>query len=117
MLGIDIQADDGERPGAAQTIGVTMILATSAVATLVGWALLAGLKRITRRALPIWTAAAVIILLVSMAGPFLGASTPAAAIVLALMHAGVAAVLVPGLRHTVCAPGRATAARTQAAAP
>lgn len=117
VLGIDIQAADGERPGAAQTIGLTMILATSAVAALAGWALLAVLKRSTRRAQPIWTAAAVIILLVSMAGPFLGAATPAAAIVLALMHAGVAAVLVPGLRRTVCAPGRVTAARTQAAAP
>jgi len=32
-----------------------------------------------------------------MAGPFLSAATPAAPIALALMHAGIAAVLVPGL--------------------
>ena len=117
VLGVDIQAADGERPGPAQTIGLAMILATSAVAALAGWALVAVLRRITRHAQPIWNAVAVIILLVSMAGPFLSAATPAAAIVLALMHAGVAAVIVPGLRRTVCAPGRVTDARTQATGP
>jgi len=46
--------------GAVQTIGLTMILAASAVAALAGWALLAVLRRITRGAQPMWTAVAVI---------------------------------------------------------
>ena len=68
VLGIDIQAADGERAGATRGIGLTMILAASTVAALAGWALLAVLRRTTRRAQPISTVVAVIILRVSMAG-------------------------------------------------
>lgn len=117
LLGVHLHAVTGDEPGAVQTIGPVMVLATAAGAALAGWALLAALKRITRRALPIWTVVALATLLVSMPGPFLGAANTAASAVLALMHVGVAAVLVPGLRRTAGAARRATPASAQAAVP
>lgn len=44
----------------------------------------------------VWTLTTLVALLAPMAGPFLGAATAA----LALMHLGIAAVLIPGLRRT-----------------
>lgn len=111
ILGVDLEAGSDEEPDAVQTIAPVLILATAAIAALAGWALLVALKRITHRACTIWTIAAVITLLVSMAGPFLGAATVAATAVLALMHVGVAAVLIPGLRRTACARDRVAATR------
>ena len=60
-------------------------------------ALLAVLKHFTSRACTGWTIVAVAALLAAMPGPFLGASNAAATAVLALMHVGIAAVLIPGL--------------------
>ena len=76
VLGIDIQAADGERPGAAQTIGLTMILATfrSRSARRMGTG---PRPQAYHPPCPAdRNAVAMIILLVSMAGPFLSAATP-----------------------------------------
>ncbi len=66
---------------------------------LAGWALLTVLERLTKRARTAWTAIALVLLLVSLAGP-LSATTPAATVGLAALHLVVAAVLIIGLRRS-----------------
>jgi len=97
ILGVDLEAVSGEEADAVQTIGPFLFLATASIAALAGWALLAVLKHFTSRACTGWTIVAVAALLAAMPGPFLGASNAAATAVLALMHVGIAAVLIPGL--------------------
>jgi hypothetical protein len=90
------------RSGAAgkiQHIGLPAVIFVSLVAGLAGWALLAGLERLTRRARAAWTVCAVAALIVSLAGP-LAALTATASIVLVCLHLLVAGVLITGLRRS-----------------
>jgi hypothetical protein len=86
---------------------------TSLVAALAGWGLLALLERFTARPRTIWTAIAVLVGLLSLAGPLstLASTTAANALALALMHLAVAAVLIPILAGTSPAPAPLAPAR------
>ena len=66
---------------------------------LAGWALLATLERVRRRAAASWTVGAVVAFVVSLAGPLAGVTT-AARVALACLHLLVVAVLVIGLRRS-----------------
>jgi hypothetical protein len=96
LLGVDLRAVI--EPGSpAQAIGLAMVIPVALVVSLLGWALLALLERRTPRARTIWTAIAVAVLVLSMAGPLVGGATTAATLTLIAAHVALAAVLIPAL--------------------
>ena len=105
LLGIDLTGTT--RPGSQQLQPITpaLVAGASLAVALAGWALLALLERFTARARTIWTAVALLVALLSLAGPMsILASTEANVLALALMHLAVAAVLIPMLAGTSPAP-------------
>jgi membrane-associated HD superfamily phosphohydrolase len=96
LLGADLTVRFGH--GAAQTVQVSFVIATSILASLLGWALLAILEKRTRRAVAIWTGIALVTALLSLLFPILAGITTSTKITLAMMHLTVAAILIPALR-------------------
>ena len=86
--------------GPATAVGVGAVVGVSLLAGLLGWALLAMLERRIARARTVWTGSALVVLLLSLAGPLTAGTTAQAKAVLALMHLTIAAVLIPALRRT-----------------
>ncbi|WP_433235660.1 DUF6069 family protein [Streptosporangium sp. CA-135522] len=83
--------------GELQLVGLVSVAAASLIAGLAGWALLAALERRSARPRRTWTIIAVIVLVLSLAGPIGSAAGTPSMVVLAGMHLLVAAVLIPGL--------------------
>jgi len=107
LVGVDLTVRTGVGASARQ-VGPAAVAFVSVLAGLAGWALLAVLERVTARARPVWIVIALVVLLLSFAGP-LGTVTTAAKVALAGMHLAAAAVLIPALaRSTVRIPARAT---------
>lgn len=98
MLGNDLLVQPGS--ASPQTVGLGAVVGSSLIASLLGWALLAVLERFTSRATTVWTAVAIVVLVLSLAGPFTAGTTTAAIATLALMHLAVGAVLIPSFRHS-----------------
>ncbi len=99
-FGLDLRqpAADGR---AADDIDAGHVVLAAAVGSLVGWALLAVLERVTSRAYAIWRAVAALALLASLGGPLSGSGiTTANRLVLVLMHLVVAAVLIAVMYRT-----------------
>jgi len=98
LLGVDlaVRAAPG---GGVQQVGPAAVATVAVLTGLAGWALLMVMERLTKRARAAWTAIALVLLLVSLAGP-LAATTPAATVGLAALHLVVAAVLIVGLRRS-----------------
>ncbi|WP_214409531.1 DUF6069 family protein [Sphaerisporangium fuscum] len=96
VAGIDLAARLGE---AVQPVGPAAVVAASLVAGLAAWGLLAVLERLVRRPRRVWTIVAVVVLVLSLAGP-LGAADTGSMLALAGMHLVVAAVLIYGLAPT-----------------
>lgn len=94
-VGVELRVVMPGKP--AMTIGQPMIFVAGLLSSLAGWAVLAVLERLTRRAHPIWIALAAVVLLVSMAPIAQAEASAATRSVLAATHVVVAAVLVPGL--------------------
>lgn len=112
LLGIDLTGPTAPGSEELQSITPAMVAGGSLIAALAGWALLALLERFTARARTIWTVIALLVALLSLAGPLsILASTEANALALALMHVAVAAVLIPILAGTSPAPARPAPAR------
>jgi hypothetical protein len=88
-----------------QTIVAGQVVGTALVAGLLGWLLLAGLDRRVPRPRTAWTAAALLVLAVSLALPLAAATTTSAAIALIVLHLLVGAVVVPGMARTARHPG------------
>ena len=86
--------------GAAQTVSPGLVVAASLMGSLLGWGLLVALERRTSRARSIWTAVAIVALLVSLSLPLSVAITPQAKVLLSAMHVAVAGVLIVTLRRT-----------------
>ena len=106
-LGIEISspAFGPEQPSAA--IGVGRVALTALIVSGAGWALLAGLERLTDRARTVWTAIAGLVLLISLGGPFGGDGiTTANRVALLVMHLAVGFTLIPGLYRSA-APSQA----------
>jgi hypothetical protein len=96
ILGLHLNIRFGS--GAAQTIGIGFVVGATFFASLLGWGLLAMLERRTARALPIWTAVAVVVLLVSLSLPLIAGIATSTKVALVAMHLAAAAVLIPILR-------------------
>jgi predicted permease len=97
LLGLDLLVRFGN--GAPQAVGIDFVLGASLVASLFGWGLLAVLERRTSRARTIWTAVAIVVVLVSLSLPLSTGITMSTRAALGLMHVAVAAVLIPALRR------------------
>jgi hypothetical protein len=97
LAGIDLTVRSGDE---LQHVGPAAVLATALLPGLAGWALLALLERITRRARLAWTTGALLSLAVSLAGPLASGVGTATKVALVSMHLVVAAVLIPGLART-----------------
>jgi hypothetical protein len=97
LLGVPLAAHQGAPEPIP--VGPVAVAGAALLASLAGWGLLALLERVTARGTRIWTVVAVVVAVLSLAAPLTSGATPAAGVVLALMHVAVAAVLVPGLRR------------------
>jgi hypothetical protein len=98
LLGHDLVVVSPGQP--AMDLGLAEIAFVALASSLLGWAALTILERITTRAVAIWTIAAFVVLAVSFL-PFAGVKTSGGSkVVLALTHVAVAAVLIPGLHRT-----------------
>jgi len=81
-----------------QHVNVVSVIVTAVVVAMAGAGLLRFLERRTAQARTIWTAIAVAVWVVSLAGP-LGARSVAAGLWLAVLHLVVGGVVVVGLRR------------------
>jgi hypothetical protein len=101
-IGLSIRFGGGHQAGGShvQTIGAGQVIAVSLAAALLGWLLLAILEKRTAHARRPWTGLALTALAASLALPLIAATTIAAAAGLIVMHAAVAAVVIPGLART-----------------
>lgn len=80
---------------ASADVTLVNVIGVSAVVSLVAWALLAILEKITSKGRTIWTVIAVLVFLLSLGGPFSGTGISTnTRLSLALMHLTVAAVLI-----------------------
>lgn len=105
LAGVDLVVRADPRSVATLQVGPVAVFATSLVAALAGWAFLAVLERRISRARSVWTAVALVVLALSLAGPLTAGATVAAKLALAAVHLVVAAVLVPLLRRTAVRSG------------
>ncbi|ASW52956.1 DUF6069 family protein [Plantactinospora sp. KBS50] len=94
---VDLRARTG---GTEQTVGAVAVVATTLLAGLAGWGLLALLERRAGRARALWTGIAVAVAVLSLAGPLVQGVGGAAKLALAALHVITAAVLIPLLRRT-----------------
>ena len=101
VLGIRLQAPAGTGYPEPVDIGPLNVALASVVLSLVGWAVLATLERLTPHARRIWLVLALLALAASLAMPLSGTGVGAAnRAVLVLMHVVVAGILVPVLYRT-----------------
>ncbi|AXI80302.1 DUF6069 family protein [Peterkaempfera bronchialis] len=102
VLGVDLDARMGSGSGAdPQRVGPGAVLVASLLVGLAGWGLLALLERgAPERARTRWTAVAVVVLVLSLAGPLPGGATTAAKVALTCMHLAAGAVLIPLLSRS-----------------
>ena len=104
LLGIRLTVRFGAM--APQTVVAGQVVGAALVAGLLGWLLLAVLDRRAARARTAWTAAALLVLAVSLALPLAAATTTSAAVGLVVLHLVVGAVVIPGLASTARRAGQ-----------
>jgi uncharacterized protein DUF6069 len=97
VLGVHLMTRFGNQ--AAQDVGIGLVLTAALVGSLAGLGLLVVLERVTSRAVAIWTAVAVVVLLGSLNLPLVAGTTTSAKGALALMHVVVASVLIATFRR------------------
>ncbi|MFB4315738.1 DUF6069 family protein [Actinomadura sp. 21ATH] len=83
------------------TVGITMVLVSSVLSSLAGWALLALLELVARaRAMVVWTAVAAAVLVLSFSPVLQVEAAGSTKVTLGLLHLVVGAVLILGFRRT-----------------
>jgi hypothetical protein len=97
VLGVQLMTRFGNQ--AAQDVGIGLVLTAALVGSLAGLGLLVVLESVTSRAVAIWTAVAVVVLLGSLSLPLVAGTTTSAKGALALMHVVVASVLIATFRR------------------
>lgn len=97
LLGVQLLVKFGA--SAPQSVGVGLVLGASLIGSLAGWGLLVALERRTAQARTIWTAIAVLAVLVSFSLPLFAGVSTSTKVTLAVMHVAVAAVLIPVMRR------------------
>jgi hypothetical protein len=102
VAGVDLKVDLHDGNGLTDVpTSLPFVLGLSLIVALLGWGLLALLERFApRRATVIWTVTAVVVFLVSLAGPLSLEAGAGTKTLLALMHAAVGAVLIPALARS-----------------
>jgi hypothetical protein len=95
VAGVDVAGRSG---AGTREIGLVSVIVTTVVVAVAAAGLLRVLERRTTRARGIWTAIALAVWVVSLAGPA-GARTLSAGLTLAALHLVVGAVVIVGLRH------------------
>ena len=100
LAGVDLAVRQGSGK-AVQHVGLASVVIVSLLAGLVGWVFLALLERYTSRARTVWTAVALVVLLLSLAGPLGAGQNGGAKIALACMHLAAGAALIPLLARSV----------------
>ncbi len=98
LLGVHLLVRFGA--SAPQSIGIDYVIGASVIGSLAGWGLLAWLERSTAHARSIWTAIAVVAVLVSLSLPLIAGISTAAKVTFILMHLAVATVLISVMRRT-----------------
>jgi hypothetical protein len=99
VFGQDLIVEQAGR--APQEVDIVPVLVFSLVPALAGWALLAALERFAGgRARVVWTAIALVVLLLSFAPIFQVGATGATKVFLALMHVAVGAAVIPAFWRT-----------------
>lgn len=98
IMGVELTARTGG--GGELAVGPPSVAVAGVLAALAGWGLLALLERAETRARGVWTAVAVTVLVLSLAGPLFQATTVAAGAVLVAMHVAVGTTIVVGLGWT-----------------
>jgi hypothetical protein len=96
LLGVHLLVRFGT--GAPESVGIGYVLGATVIGSLVGWGLLVLLERRTSRARTIWTAIAVVAVLMSLSLPLYAGVSTSTKITLAVMHVAVAAVLILAMR-------------------
>jgi hypothetical protein len=86
--------------GDDQTVGLAQVVVMTGLSGLVAWGVLALLERTTSRATAIWTAIAVVVFVLSLAGPLGNGVDASSKAVLASMHLATAATLIPLMRRS-----------------
>jgi hypothetical protein len=88
--------------GSGQPMKITVInvVVAALVGSLAGWGLLALFRRFTAKARAVWTVTAIIVALLSLAGPLSATASAGTKVSLAAMHLAVATVLIVVLRRT-----------------
>jgi Family of unknown function (DUF6069) len=108
VVGVDLDVHLGAGP--PTQVGPVAVAATTMVAGLAAWALLAALERRVRRPRLLWTSIALAVLAVSLVGPLGAAATASAMAVLAGMHLVAGLVLIPTIALTSGGARRVTGA-------
>lgn len=108
LLGVAVRTPEmGGRP--SDVIPVSHVVSASGLAALAAWALLAVLERVTSAARRLWSATALVVLLVSLGAPLTGPGLSVGnRTLLVLLHLAVAVVVVPGFWATARRPMRPT---------
>lgn len=88
-----------------QTIGFAQVIVVTVLVGLVAWGSLALLERMTSRAKAVWTAIALIVFVLSLLGPLGSGVNTSSKVVLACMHVGAAATIIPLMRRSVSMRG------------
>lgn len=100
VLGLDLRQPAASVGTQTESIDAVHVVISAAVGSLAGWALLAA-ERLTARPRRVWTAIAVVALVVSLGGPLSGSGiTTSNRLTLVLMHVVVAAVVILALGRT-----------------
>jgi hypothetical protein len=87
--------------GDDQVIDFAPVVLVTALAGLAAWGLLALLERMTDRARAIWPMIAIAVLLLSLLGPLGSGVGTSSKVVLALLHLGAGATLIPLMRRSI----------------
>jgi hypothetical protein len=97
LLDIELRVDPSN--GDPMEVNLGLVIGFTLAVSLLGWAALALLERLTGRARTIWTVLAVVVLLLSFAAPLSANAETSTKVMLSLMHVAVGAVLIPALRR------------------
>jgi hypothetical protein len=97
LLGVQLLVRFGT--GAPESVGIAYVVGAGVIGSVAGWGLLVLLERRTSRARTIWTAIAIVAILMSLSLPLYAGVSTSTKVTLAVMHVGVAAVLIPAMRR------------------
>lgn len=100
LAGIDLAVRQ-TAGSAIQHVGPVSVVIAAVAAGLAAWGLRAILDRAGERGRTIWTAIALVALLLSLVGPLVADATMAVKVVLVSMHVAVAAAVVPAMAPSV----------------